>query len=137
MRISEWFDSSRPRIYRTRPYHARNLHEHSVFDRQQRIPGFDQAALERAAVVFIGAGGLNSWPALGLTQAGCRKILLCDRDRTEISNCNRQFLPPTMVGRYKVEALGRELACFGAGETTIESYPFHFEDMVALYGHQV
>jgi len=64
-------------------------------------------------------------------------LLLCDRDLAEISNCNRQFLAPTGIGRYKVEVLGEELARFGAGATTIEAYPFHFEDMVALYGTNV
>lgn len=86
-------------------------------------------------MVFIGAGGLGSWPALGLTQAGCKMIRLCDRDRLEVSNCNRQFMRPAHVGRYKVEALGKELAAFGAGQTTIEALPYHFEDMVAIYGN--
>jgi adenylyltransferase/sulfurtransferase len=86
---------------------------------------------------FIGAGGLNSWSALGVVQAGIRKITLCDRDTIEVSNCHRQFYRPADVGRYKVEALGEQLALFGAGETTITSFPYHFEDMVALYGKEV
>jgi ThiF family len=66
-----------------------------------------------------------------------RIILLCDPDLCERSNCNRQFLPPAAVGRYKVEALGAELARFGAGETRIDTFPFRFEEMLALYGPQV
>ena len=83
---------------------------------------------------LIGAGGLNSWSALGLVQAGIKKLVLCDRDHLEVSNCNRQFYRPASVGRYKVEALGKELALFGAGQTMIEAYPYHFEEMVAIYG---
>jgi molybdopterin/thiamine biosynthesis adenylyltransferase len=123
--------------YQTTPYRPKTPREHSVFDRQKLIPGFDQSALEHAQVVFIGAGGLNSWPALGAVQAGIKKVLLCDRDRLEASNLNRQFYRPPDVGRYKVEALGRELARFGAGETTITSFCYHFEDMLALYGKEV
>jgi molybdopterin/thiamine biosynthesis adenylyltransferase len=63
--------------------------------------------------------------------------MLIDSDLTELSNCNRQFLPPSAVGRYKVEALGEELARFGAGETTIDTFPFRFEECLALYGPQV
>jgi len=62
---------------------------------------------------------------------------MCDRDTLEVSNCNRQFYRPADVGRFKVAALGRELARFGAGETTILSFPYHFEDMLALYGKEV
>jgi molybdopterin/thiamine biosynthesis adenylyltransferase len=83
---------------------------------------------------MIGAGGLGSWPALGLVQAGVKKLVLCDRDRFEISNANRQFFRPANVGRYKVDALGKELAAFGPGQTKIEAVPYHFEDMVAVYG---
>jgi molybdopterin/thiamine biosynthesis adenylyltransferase len=136
MRIKLWFGSKMPRIYRTTPYTPKSLGEHPFTHRQELIPGFDQAALSSQAV-FIGAGGLNSWPALGLVQAGIRKVTLCDRDTLEVSNCNRQFYRPADIGRFKVDALGRELARFGAGETTIESFPYHFEDMVALYGKEV
>jgi molybdopterin/thiamine biosynthesis adenylyltransferase len=134
MRLKLWSDSITSRSYQTKPYKPKHPREHPFFDRQQLIPEFDHTALESAEVAVIGAGGLNSWPALGLTQAGIKKIVLCDRDRLEVSNCNRQFYRPTSVGRYKVDALGKELAAFGAGQTTIEAFPYHFEDMVALYG---
>jgi hypothetical protein len=55
MNIRGWFASSkRSRIYHTRPYTPRNRREDSAFHRQMLIPGFDQSALERAVVVFIG-----------------------------------------------------------------------------------
>jgi molybdopterin/thiamine biosynthesis adenylyltransferase len=137
MRISEWFGSRRVRIYQTRPYRPTHPHEQGVFDRQERIPGFDQAALLKAAVVFIGAGGLNSWPALAAVQAGLQKIMVVDRDVVEAANCNRQFFTPRQVGRPKVFALAENLAAFGAGESTMTAYPHHFEDMVALSGADV
>jgi molybdopterin/thiamine biosynthesis adenylyltransferase len=135
MRRRRSFGSPKPRIYQTRPSTPKNPREHPFTDRQERIPEFDQAALRK--IVVIGTGGLGSWPALGLTQAGVKTLLLVDRDFCELSNCNRQFLLPSAVGHYKVEALGAELARFGAGETRIETFPYHFEEMVALYGPQV
>jgi sulfur carrier protein ThiS adenylyltransferase len=137
MRIRKWFGSRRQRTYRTRPYRRRHPREPGVFDRQGRIPGFDQAAVEQAAIVFIGAGGLNSWSALGAVQAGAKTIVLCDRDGVEASNCNRQCFTPRQVGMPKVFALGENLARFGGGESTITAFPNHFEDMVALYGTEV
>lgn len=127
----------KPRTYHTRPYTPRNPKEAGFADRQTRIDGFDQSALERALVVFIGCGGLGSWPALGLVQAGIGKLVLCDRDIAELSNCNRQFLAPRQVGLHKVFALGETLAGFGAGKTSITAWPYHFEDMLALYGQDV
>jgi sulfur carrier protein ThiS adenylyltransferase len=102
-----------------------------------RIPGFDQAALSKATVVCIGAGGLNSWPALGAVQAGVKNIIVVDRDAVEASNCSRQFFTPRQVGKPKVFALAENLAAFGAGTTTIAAWPYHFEDAVALYGTEV
>jgi len=136
MRIKPWFGSKMPRRYQTSPYKPKSPGEHPFTHRQELIHEFDQAALS-VEVTFIWTGGLNSWSALGLVQAGIRTITLCDRDTLEVSNCNRQFYPPADVGRYKVAALGRELARFGAGETAILSFPYHFEDMVALYGPAV
>jgi molybdopterin/thiamine biosynthesis adenylyltransferase len=137
MHIRQYFGSKTQRTYQTRPYTPRNRREDSVFHRQMLIPGFDQSALERAVVVFIGCGGLGSWPALGLIQAGGRYLLLCDRDVVEASNGNRQLFTPRQVGMRKVFALGETLSRFGAGKATITANPFHFEDLVALYGQDV
>jgi molybdopterin/thiamine biosynthesis adenylyltransferase len=137
MRFKEWLPSTTCRTWHTRPYRSGNPRELAFTDRQELIPGFAQANLQLAEVVFIGAGGLNCWSALGLVQAGVKKVLLCDRDRIEASNCNRQFYPPEAVGNYKVHALGRGLARLGAGETTIVSYPYHFEEMLVLFGTDV
>ena len=137
MRFKRWFDSTTCRTYHTRPYKGSNPREHAFSDRQELIPGFAQATLQLSEVVFIGAGGLNCWSALGLVQAGIKKVLLCDRDRIEASNCNRQFYPPSAVGQHKVHALGEGLSRLGAGETTIVSFPYHFEEMLVLSGKDV
>src|ERR671910_457363 len=97
MNIRQYFGSPKHRTYQTRPYKPPNPREAGFADRQTRIDGFDHPALAASEVCVIGTGGLGSWPALGLTQAGIGKLVLCDRDIVEISNCNRQVLSPRQV----------------------------------------
>jgi bacteriocin biosynthesis cyclodehydratase domain-containing protein len=64
-----------------------------------------QAALGRATVVVLGAGGLGSWAASGLACAGVGRIVVVDDDTVELSNLNRQILyRMSDLGRPKVEA---------------------------------
>jgi bacteriocin biosynthesis cyclodehydratase domain-containing protein len=69
-----------------------------------------QAALGRATVVVLGAGGLGSWAGSGLACAGVGRIVLVDDDTVELSNLNRQILYRTSdLGRPKVEAAAEAL----------------------------
>lgn len=65
------------------------------YSRQIRIPGFGktgQEKLKRASVFIAGAGGLGSSCSMYLAAAGAGSIKICDSDRTELSNLNRQVL---------------------------------------------
>jgi molybdopterin-synthase adenylyltransferase len=47
----------------------------------------------RASTVFVaGAGGLGSAAAIYLAEAGVGRLRICDRDKVEVSNLNRQIL---------------------------------------------
>jgi adenylyltransferase/sulfurtransferase len=67
------------------------------YDRQMLIDGWGKAGQQRlkASTVFIaGAGGLGSPVAIYLAVAGVGHIRICDSDRVERSNLNRQILHP-------------------------------------------
>jgi molybdopterin/thiamine biosynthesis adenylyltransferase len=58
----------------------------------------------------IGAGGLGGPVACALASAGARRLVVCDHDRVELSNLQRQIQFTTDdVGRGKAEALAAEL----------------------------
>ena len=65
------------------------------YNRQMLIRGWGeagQARLKSARVFIAGAGGLGSPVAMYLAAAGVGEIRLCDVDRVELSNLNRQIL---------------------------------------------
>ena len=75
------------------------------YDRQIKLHGWGTAGQQKlkAACVFIaGAGGLGSPVAVYLAVAGVGHLRLCDLDRVELSNLNRQILhPECRVGEFK------------------------------------
>jgi len=59
---------------------------------------------------LVGAGGLGGPVAYALAAAGARRLVVCDHDRVDLSNLQRQIQFTTAdVGRAKVEALSDEL----------------------------
>ncbi|MEW5960825.1 MAG: HesA/MoeB/ThiF family protein [Chloroflexota bacterium] len=75
------------------------------YNRQIKLNGWGEAGQEKlkSACVFIaGAGGLGSPVAIYLAVAGVGELRLCDMDRLELSNLNRQILhPERRIGEFK------------------------------------
>ena len=54
---------------------------------------------------IAGAGGLGSNVALNLVRMGVKEFFICDFDKVEKSNLNRQFYFEDQIGEYKAEAI--------------------------------
>ena len=70
-----------------------------------------QQRLLAAHVLVVGAGGLGSPIALYLGSAGVGHLTLCDHDKVDLTNLQRQIVhDTTTVGAPKVESARRRLA---------------------------
>jgi molybdopterin/thiamine biosynthesis adenylyltransferase/rhodanese-related sulfurtransferase len=83
------------------------------YKRHLLLPGVGPAGQEKllaSSALLIGAGGLGSPAALYLAAAGVGRIGLCDFDRVDLSNLQRQVLYGTSdVGAPKMEVAARRL----------------------------
>ncbi len=62
------------------------------FDRQFRLPGWNQELLKDSSVLIAGVGGLGVEVAKNLAMVGVGHLFLVDLDTVEYSNLNRQIL---------------------------------------------
>src|SRR5260221_13822394 len=77
----------------------------------REVGGPGQAALKRARVLVIGAGGLGAPALLYLAAAGVRTIGVVDDDTVSLSNLQRQVIHGTPeIGRPKVESAAAAIA---------------------------
>ncbi|MHA1518690.1 MAG: HesA/MoeB/ThiF family protein [Promethearchaeota archaeon] len=80
------------------------------YDRQGRIPGWDQTKISEATVAVIGAGALGNHVCLGLIGLGIGTIKIYDFDLIESHNLNRQSLfCEADIGKNKAETLAERL----------------------------
>lgn len=89
------------------------------YNRQILLPDWDIAAQEKlaaATVLVIGLGGLGCPLAQYLAAAGVGRLILCDFDRVEVTNLQRQILHHDAdVGRYKVDSAADKLRVINPG----------------------
>jgi adenylyltransferase/sulfurtransferase len=77
----------------------------------REVGGPGQAALQRARVLVIGAGGLGAPALLYLAAAGVGTLGVVDDDAVSLSNLQRQVIHTTPdIGRHKVESAGERIA---------------------------
>jgi adenylyltransferase/sulfurtransferase len=95
--------------------------EKERYSRQLLIPGWNQEKLSQATVLVVGLGGLGSASALYLAAAGIGRLHICDGDRVERSDLNRQVLySESSLGLFKVEEAGRRIAALNPAVTVVQ-----------------
>ena len=65
--------------------------EKKRFDRQFRLPGWNQDLLKLSSVLIVGIGGLGVEVAKNLAMVGVGHLVVVDLDTIEYSNLNRHF----------------------------------------------
>jgi hypothetical protein len=76
--------------------------------------------------VVIGAGGIGSWAALGLTRAG-HKVIIYDADIYEAHNLSNQFCSIKNLGLNKAEAIKEEILNYVPDKNLFKSIPKNFD----------
>ena len=75
------------------------------------VGGPGQAALKRASVLVIGAGGLGAPALMYLAAAGVGTLGVVDDDVVSLSNLQRQVIHTTPdIGRHKVESAAERIS---------------------------
>jgi len=101
--------------------------EPDTFARHEGIPGHDQEALASARIVLVGAGGLNSWTALGLVRSGARSIAIVDHDLVDRTNTPRQLYFADDLGQPKAICLARNLIGHAVAGAQLTGVALRFE----------
>ena len=101
--------------------------EPDTFARHEGSPGHDQEALASARIVLVGAGGLNSWTALGLVRSGVRSITIVDHDLADRTNMPRQLYFADDLGQPKAIRLARNLVGHAMAGAQLTGIAMRFE----------
>ncbi len=65
----------------------------------------DQENLRTTPIAIFGTGGLGGSIVEQLVRSGCEQIVICDNDKFELSNLNRQLCTREDLGKYKVDVI--------------------------------
>lgn len=101
------------------------------YNRQMMIEGWGeegQQKLKDSTVLIAGAGGLGCPVSIYLAVAGVGKMRICDLDRIELSNLNRQIhYTQAQVGHFKAESAGSRLRELNS-EVRVETFTDYLDE---------
>lgn len=66
---------------------------------------YEQEKIRKNKIIILGLGGLGGSLAEQIVRCGCENITICDNDRFEISNLNRQLCSRNDIGKYKLDVV--------------------------------
>ena len=69
----------------------------------------EQEKLRNTPIAVLGVGGLGGSLAEQLIRSGCEQIIICDNDKFEESNLNRQLCTRKDIGKYKIDVIEQYL----------------------------
>lgn len=82
----------------------------------------EQEKLRTTLIVIFGVGGIGGPLSEQLVRIGCEKLVICDNEKFEESNLNRQICTREDLGEYKVDALEKFLKKINP---EIDIYKYH------------
>ena len=69
----------------------------------------EQDKIKNSKVAILGTGGLGGPLAEHMVRAGCENMIICDNERFDESNLNRQICTRNDLGEFKINVLERHL----------------------------
>lgn len=69
----------------------------------------EQETIRTSRIAVLGAGGIGGPLAENLVRAGCQNLVICDFDKFDETNLNRQICTLEDMGKFKVDVLERYL----------------------------
>jgi len=69
----------------------------------------EQEKLRKTPIAILGVGGLGGPLVEQLVRTGCENLLICDNEKFEASNLNRQVCSRKNLGKYKVNEIANFL----------------------------
>ena len=85
----------------------------SYWDQVKRNIGLvslkEQESLREAQIAIMGQGGLGGPLTEQLARSGCENFVICDNDKFDESNLNRQVCVKSDIGKFKVDVVEKLL----------------------------
>lgn len=96
-----------------------------IYERTEKLIGGDALEKLRASSVFLaGLGGVGGFVCEALARAGVGRLGLCDFDRVDSTNLNRQILAlESTVGRLKTDVARERVQAINP-DCQVEVFPF-------------
>lgn len=93
--------------------------------------------LQSKTVAIVGAGGVGGVVAIALARSGIKNFILCDFDKVNESNINRQVVAyNSTLGEYKVDVLERLIKDIN-NEASVVKIKEPFNSDSTLFNHQI